>query len=215
MKEGQMLRDIIYYAQVLLEAGVGVVGIRPYEEPRYAVVAALPDGVEIRRYAPRLAAQVEVPGDGAEARDEAFRILFRYIAGGNVGAEKIEMTVPVATGPRTEKIAMTVPVATAPGDGGGLRMQFFLPARYTAETAPRPGDERVRIVPVAEETVAILRFSGRGTAEELARRKAELLEAIAPTPWQPSGEAAILFYDAPSTPPFLRRNEAAVRVDHR
>lgn len=209
-----MLRDIVYYAQVLLEAAVGVVGIRPYEEPRYAVLATLPDGVEIRRYAPRLAAQVEVPGDGAEARNEAFRILFRYITGANVAAEKIAMTVPVATNPRAEKIAMTVPVATAPGDGG-LRMQFFLPARYTGETAPRPADERIRIVPVAEETVAILRFSGRGTAEELAQRKAELLEAIAATRWRASGEPAILFYDAPSTPPFLRRNEAAVRVDGR
>jgi hypothetical protein len=209
-----MLRDIVYYAQVLLEAAVGVVGIRPYEEPRYAVLATLPDGVEIRRYAPRLAAQVEVPGDGAEARNEAFRVLFRYITGANVAAEKIEMTVPVATKPRAEKIAMTVPVATAAGDGG-LRMQFFLPARYTAETAPRPADGRIRIVPVAEETVAVLRFSGRGTAEELERRKAELLEAIGATRWRPSGEPAILFYDAPSTPPFLRRNEAAVGVDGR
>lgn len=210
-----MLRDIMYYAQVLFEAAVGVVGIRPYEEPRYTVVAALPYGVEIRHYAPRLAAQVEVPGDGAEARGEAFRMLFRYITGGNVAAERIEMTVPVAVEPRTEKIAMTVPVETARGDGGGLRMRFFLPARYTAGTAPRPEDERVRIVPVAEETVAILRFSGRGTTEELARRKKELLEAIATTPWQPSGDPAILFYDAPSTLPFLRRNEAVVRIDRR
>ena len=209
-----MLRDIIYYAQVLLEAAVGVVGIRPYEEPRYAVVAALPNDVEVRRYAPRLAAQVEVPGNGAEARNEAFRILFRYITGGNVAPEKIEMTVPVATNARTEKIAMTVPVESASSDGG-LRMRFFLPARYAAETAPRPADGRIRIVPVVEETLAILRFSGRGTTEEIARREAELLEAIATTEWRPAGDPAILFYDAPSTLPFLRRNEAAVRVDRR
>ncbi|MBM3220434.1 MAG: heme-binding protein [Candidatus Rokubacteria bacterium] len=209
-----MLRDIVYYTQVLLEAAVGVIGIRPYEEPRYAVLATLPDGVEIRRYAPRLAAQVAVPADGAAARNEAFRILFRYITGGNVAAEKIEMTVPVATNARTEKIAMTVPVESASRDGG-LQMQFFLPARYTAQTAPRPADERIRIVPVAEETVAVLRFSGRGTAQELARREAELLEALATTAWRPAGDPAILFYDAPSTLPFLRRNEAAVRVDRR
>jgi hypothetical protein len=31
----------------------------------------------------------------------------------------------------------------------------------------------------------------------------------------PSGDPAILFYDAPSALPLLRRNEAAVRVDRR
>ena len=209
-----ILRDLGYYAQLLLESVVGVVGVRLYEEPRYAVVAECPNGVEIRRYAPRLAAQVEMPGGGAQARDDAFRILFRYIAGANAGTEKIAMTVPVATNPGAEKVDMTAPVATVQGEDG-LRMQFFLPARFTAQTAPRPADERVRIVPVPEETVAVLRFSGSGPAEELGNRSAALLDALAATPWRSAGDVTILFYDAPFTLPFLRRNEAAVRVDPR
>jgi hypothetical protein len=32
------------------------------------------------------------------------------------------------------------------------------------------------------------------------------------TKWRPSGEPYTLFYDAPFTLPFLRRNEAAVAV---
>lgn len=48
-----MLRDLAYYAVLLLESVVGVVGIRLYEEPRYAVVAEFPNGVEVRRYEPR------------------------------------------------------------------------------------------------------------------------------------------------------------------
>lgn len=209
-----ILRDLGYYAQLLLESVVGVVGVRLYEEPRYAVVAEFPNGVEIRRYAPRLAAQVEMPGGGAQARDDAFRILFRYIAGANAGTEKIAMTVPVATNPGAEKVDMTAPVATVQREDG-LRMQFFLPARFTAQTAPRPADERVWIVPVPEETVAVLRFPGSGSAEELRSRSVALLDALAATPWRSAGEVAILFYDAPFTLPFLRRNEAAVRVDPR
>ena len=112
-----MLRDVLYYAQLVLEATLGVFGLRIYEEPRHHVLATLGDGVEIRRYAPRLAAETEVAGDDVEARSRAFRILFAYIAGANAGAEKI---------------AMTAPVETAPG-AGGVRMRFFLPARYTAE----------------------------------------------------------------------------------
>jgi hypothetical protein len=207
-----MLRDLLYYAQLVLEAALGVFGIRLYEEPRYAVVATLGDGVEIRRYAPRLAAETDVAGDDAEARSAAFRILFAYIGGANAGAERIAMTAPVATAPRAEKIVMTAPVETAPG-AGGVRMRFFLPARYTASTAPRPTDERVRLVPVPEETIAVLRFTGSGAAPELARRTAGLRTALERTGWQPVGEPMILFYDPPFTLPLLRRTEAAVRVD--
>ncbi len=121
-------------------------GVRIYEEPRYAAVAALSDGVEVRRHAPRLAAESEVAGDDVEARSSAFRILFASIAGANAGAENI---------------AMTAPVETAPGPGG-VRMRFFLPARFTAATAPRPTDSRVHLILVPEETMAVLRFSGRG-----------------------------------------------------
>jgi hypothetical protein len=208
------LRDLAYYFQLLLESAVGVVGIRLYEEPRYAVVAEFPNGVEIRRYDPRLAAQVELPGGRPQARDDAFRLLFRYIAGANAGAEKIAMTVPVATGSTAEKIAMTAPVESVESEDG-IRMQFFLPAQYSATTAPRPADERVRIIAVPGETVAVLRFSGSDSMEERMKRSAALLEGLSSTPWRPAGDVAMLFYDAPFTIPFLRRNEAAVRVDAR
>ena len=207
-----MLRDVLYYTQLVLEAALGVFGVRTYEEPRHAVVATLGDGVEIRRYAPRLAVETEVAGDDVEARSSAFRILFAYIAGANAGAENIAMTVPVATAPPAETIAMTVPVETAPSRGG-VRMRFFLPARYTAATAPRPTDARVHLILVPEETMAVLRFSGRGAEAELTRRTAALRAVLAPTPWRPVADPVILFYDPPFTLPFLRRTEAAVRVE--
>jgi SOUL heme-binding protein len=209
-----MLRDIAYYIQLFFESAVGVFGMRPYEEPRYDVLATQPNGVEIRRYAPRLAAQIDLPGAGEQARDEAFRALFRYIAGANATAEKVEMTVPVATEARAEKIAMTMSVETTQNDTG-VRMQFFLPARYTAGSAPRPSDERIRIVPAPEETLAVLRFSGRVSAEDRARRTDELMKGLETGPWRPAGEVSLLFYDAPFTLPFARRNEAAVRVEPR
>ena len=207
-----MIRDVLYYTQLVLEAALGVFGIRIYEEPRHAVVARLGGGVEVRRYAPRLAAETEVAGDDAEARSVAFRILFAYIGGANAGAEKIAMTAPVATAPPADKIAMTAPVETAPGPGG-VRMRFFLPARYTAATAPRPTDTRVHLIPVPEEMMAVLRFSGRGAGAELTRRTAALRAVLAPTPWRPVADPMILLYDPPFTLPFLRRTEAAVRVE--
>ena len=209
-----MLRDVAYYLQLFFEATIGVFGIRPYEEPRYDVLATLSGGVEIRRYAPRLAAQIDMPGTDEQARDDAFRVLFRYIAGANATAQKVEMTVPVTTEARAEKIAMTVPVETKQNETS-VRMQFFLPARYVAGSAPRPTDERVRIVQVAEETLAVLRFSGSAAQEDRARRTDELLKGIEAVPWRSVGDVALLFYDAPFTLPFARRNEAAVRVEPR
>jgi SOUL heme-binding protein len=209
-----MLRDITYYIQLFFEAAIGVFGIRPYEEPRYDVLATLSTGIEIRRYAPRVAAQIDVSGLDEQARDEAFRTLFRYIAGANASAEKIEMTVPVVTQGRAEKIAMTMPVETRQIETG-VRMQFFLPARYAGKAAPHPTDERVRIVQVPEETLAVLRFSGSAAAGERARRSEELLTRIETAPWRPVSEVTLMFYDAPFTLPFLRRNEAAVRVEPR
>jgi hypothetical protein len=207
-----MLGNVAYYAQLALEAALGVFGVRIYEEPRYAPLATLSDRVEVRRYAPRLAAETEAAGYDVEARSRAFRILFAYIAGANAWAERIAMTAPVATAPPAEKIAMTTPVETAPG-AGGVRMRFFLPAHYTAATAPRPTDARVRLIPVPEETMAVLRFSGRGEDAELARRTAALRAVLAPTRWRPVADPVVLFYDPPFTLPFLRRIEVAVRVE--
>jgi hypothetical protein len=106
-------------------------------------------------------------------------------------------------------VAMTVPVETS--DSAGARhMRFFVPAQYTLATAPTPLNPRVRLVTVPEQTIATLRFSGTG--RDAAARKAELVEKLAGAAWKPDGEAYTLFYDAPFTLPFLRRNEAAVRV---
>jgi hypothetical protein len=46
------MKDLLYYAQLALESVVAVFGVRPYEQPDYAVLQALDHGVEIRRYAP-------------------------------------------------------------------------------------------------------------------------------------------------------------------
>ena len=53
-----MWQSISYYAALAVESLIGVFGIRLYEEARYDVIDRIGDRVEIRRYAPRLAAEV-------------------------------------------------------------------------------------------------------------------------------------------------------------
>ena len=191
---------------------MGVFGARFYEEARYEVLARIDHRIEIRRYAPRLAVQIELPQANHRGRDEAFRTLFAYIAGAN-GASgsvnaRIAMTVPVALEQPT-RIPMTVPVLISERRSG-IRMQFFLPAKYDLHTAPKPRDKRVTLVPIQSTTVAILRFSGSGS--DCIEKQAELIAKLEDSEWRPVEPPYTLFYDAPLTLPFFRRNEAAVTV---
>lgn len=209
-----MASGIWYYTVLVAESVLGIVGLRLYEEPAYTVLDRPSDIIEIRRYAPRVAAEVDLERHG-NADGQAFTLLFNYIAGANRGgsgaSERVAMTVPVDVA-RPAKIAMTAPVETATQDRM-TRMRFFLPATYTADTAPKPSDERVQIVTVPEQTIATLRFSGTG--RDLREREQQLIAALTNTPWQPVGAPYGLFYDAPFTLPFVRRNEAAVEVAKR
>ncbi len=206
-----MWQTVSYYVVLAIEALCGVFGLRLYEEPRYQVIDRIGAGVEIRRYAPRLAAEVDLPLAGQEGRDRAFRVLFAYIAGDNRASaqpSRIAMTVPVQV-INESPIAMTVPVQTATKPDR-VRMRFFLPASYTLASAPTPTDSRVGLKQIADEIVAVLRFSGSG--RDVAQRQSELIASLQGSRWQPAGKPYALFYDAPFTVPFLRRNEAAVAV---
>ena len=159
----------------LATAACSVIGVRTgTEEPAYTVVGQA-GAVEIRHYNARAAAETTVDAGEMAARSEGFQRLAGYIFGRNAGAAKIEMTAPVA---QSVTVAMTAPVAQ---DGPVVR--FFLPATLTAATAPRPLDNRVRIVAV-----------------------------LAGSPYQAEGTPFSWFYDPPWTLPPFRRNEAVMRV---
>lgn len=202
----------------LLLGACSVIGVRDgTEEPRFEVIdraGPIETGIiEIRRYGPRLAAETTVAGETeTAARSEGFRRLAAYIFGANQGAAKIAMTAPVAQAP--ERIAMTAPVAATRGEAGWI-IRFFMPASYTRETLPLPNDDRVGIVDVPAETVAVLRYSGIPSASAAAENRAALMTALGATRWQPASAPFDWFYDPPWTLPPLRRNEAVVSVTPR
>ena len=194
----------------LLLGACSVVGIRSgTEEPAFAVVERRGE-VEIRRYAPRIAAQTAVTGTEEGARNEGFRRLAGYIFGGNARRDRIAMTAPVAQVPG-QRIAMTAPVAQQGGDGT-WRIRFFMPARFTLETLPVPDDPRVVLLTVPEEKLAVLRFPGVPRPDAVAERSAALAAALEGMAWAPAGPVQGWFYDPPWTVPALRRNEVVVPV---
>lgn len=198
----------------LLLAGCSAFGLRDgYDEPAYEIAERLGETTEVRSYAARLAAEVTVEAGGHDAgRNAAFRLLFDYISGENRRGARIAMTTPVETGRGSEEIAMTVPVETAREAAGALRMRFFLPRSYDAETAPEPLNPRVRLVRVAAQTIAVQRFSGSRREAAVAAKTQELLRTVADSSWRPAADPIAYFYDPPWTLPWFRRNEVAVAV---
>lgn len=198
-----------------LLAACSVVGMRSTEEPPHTVITRLGE-VEIRRYAPRLIAEVVVQGDEATARNRGFRSLAAYIFGENQAADRIGMTAPVAQAPvaqtpASERIGMTAPVAQS-AEADGWRIGFFMPARYSRATLPAPRDPAITIRELPEVVAAVLRFSGLPTEATVATARAALEAGLAGTEWRVTGPGGAFFYDPPWTVPGLRRSEVWLPV---
>ena len=110
-----------------------------------------------------------------------------------------------------DRIAMTSPVSSSSSQGGWV-VRFFMPAGSTLQSLPVPEDDRVRLVPVPAESVAVLRFSGTAEPAAVAARSAELLETLQAYGFEAVGPASTWLYDPPWTIPLRRRNEIAIPI---
>ncbi|WP_232004918.1 heme-binding protein [Mycobacterium sp. ACS1612] len=172
-----------------------MVGIRTVEEPDYRC-EKLTKHVQIRHYGPRVAAETIVGSDEMSARNEGFRRLAGFIFGRNHGGDRI---------------AMTAPVAAASAESGWV-IRFYMPAERTLATLPMPDDDRVRLVEVPAESVAVLRFTGTATPEAVAAQTAALRHALQAYGFETVGSPVTWLYDPPWTIPWRRRNEVAIGV---
>ncbi|EMA45378.1 SOUL family heme-binding protein [Halococcus saccharolyticus] len=212
---------------VALWSGYSVLTSRSAERVEYIVERTIDDRTEIRRY-PEL---VRVETTGSSNR-EAFERLFEYLQGANESRSAVAMTAPVRTDENAdgepiemtspvrtdvnrtdegESVSMTSPVRIEDGDDG-VRMGFYLPAEYTPNTAPRPTDSAVSLAIEEPRSVAARRFSWWATDWRTKRQQSKLLQTLSRADVTPVGEPFSLGYDAPGTPPFLRRNEVAIEV---
>jgi hypothetical protein len=108
---------------------------------------------------------------------------------------------------------MTSPVVQQPAGAESWSIQFIMPSKYTLATLPQPNDPRVRLVEIPARTFAVVRFSGLGREDAVARHEKALDAALAGSSWRAVGEPVTWYYDPPWTVPFLRRNEVARPVE--
>jgi hypothetical protein len=208
-----MIRILTAFLPLYL-VGCSVVGIQSdIEQPPYEVVASLSKDIEIRQYAKRIAVEATVIAkDSNDVRNAAFRLLFDYISGANLANAEISMTAPVEITSASQRIEMTAPVESQIGENGTVTMRFFLPKRFTPESAPKPTDDRVRLVLMPEQRFAVLTFSGSRNQQVLSAREEQLRAALKARTIKPGISARAFFYDPPWTLPWLRRNEVAIDV---
>lgn len=173
------------------------------EEPEYKIERK--DGaIEIRLYAPVIAAETAVHGERKAAINEGFRRIAAYIFGANKPREKIAMTAPVVQ--ERQKIAMTAPV-TEQGQGGAWTVRFIMPKSWNMETLPVPSDERVILKPLPASRTLVIQFSGIASDATIEEKTDALRRYAEAHNLAVTGEPVLAFYNPPWTLPFLRRNE--------
>ncbi|HEX7724873.1 MAG TPA: heme-binding protein [Candidatus Paceibacterota bacterium] len=185
------------------------------EQAQYSIVKKTGD-YEIRNYAAHIEAQTTVTGEYDTALKEGFRIIAGYIFGGNVQKQGIAMTAPVVERQgdtvQSQKIAMTAPVRVS-DQKDVYTVSFVMPSAYTLESLPTPTDNRVKLVSVSPQKLAVLRFSWYRTSARVLRMQNKLMNDLARDGVKTIGRPSYAGYNAPWTPPWLLRNEVAVQVE--
>ena len=174
------------------------------EEPSYSIVKSN-ENYEIRKYKDRLAVEVEF-----KSEDSGFQYLFNYISGENTTSEKVSMTVPVT---QSAKIDMTAPVTQSNKDGKML-MQFFLPSKFTIDTAPTPTNKRVKLVIIEGGYYAIKRYSGRTSDTNYKKHLEKLKENLTSDNIETLDYGIKAIFDGPFTLPIMRRNEVMMKINY-
>ena len=162
-----------------------------YNESPYKVVHQT-DKYEIRFYEERLVVQTKYTN-----QNNGFRKLFNYISGANQDSQKIKMTTPVTQYDNNSEIVM----------------QFYLPSKYTAKTAPIPSDPRVTLINIEEGYYAVIRYSGNARDKNFDKHAQILRTSLIEDKVEILGPSIKAIYNGPFTLPIMRRNEAMFKVE--
>lgn len=186
------------------------------EESGYEVIEILGD-IEIRKYHPRIVARTLVSGDFNEVGSRGFKRLAGYIFGNNNSRAKIAMTAPVVQQPVAANIAQsTNRVADEDLSVKSYWVVFVMPAEYEFSGLPQPIDDRVELIQLPAQTLAVLSYRGSWSQDRYQQHETELMHAlVGQENWIASGEPAWARYNPPITPWFMRDNEVAVVVTPR
>ena len=168
------------------------------EQPSDKVM--LKDGkIEIRQYDRILLQSVKVRGDQYQSIRQGFRPLVRFIGGKDRDGDKISMTAPV--------------IQSAGDSEDDWVISFSMPSKYDMANLPAPQDSSIYTEDLEPMTAAVIKFSGKANEQILRNKTQTLLLWLEQAGYEVQSKPKYLFYNDPSTPGFLRRNEVMVQVN--
>lgn len=205
------MNDHLRIIVLVLAVIVGTIDVMATEEAKYEVVKQ-EQAFEIRDYASHVVAETVVEGSMEGAGNKAFKLLFRYISGGNQSRQKVAMTAPVSQQPKGEKISMTAPVGQQRAEKGWV-VSFMMPDSYTLETLPVPSDTNVTLKYIPAQRMAAVRYTGSWSEKGYSQHKSKLESWIRENGLTAAGDPQWARYDPPFKLWFMRRNEVLIPVE--
>ena len=169
------------------------------ETPAYKVVEK-DRNIEVRYYESMLLQSVKVSGNQYKSLRQGFRPLVNYIG---------------AKGREGEKISMTAPVMQSLGNTNNeWIVSFSMPSKYSKKTLPEPNNKQVYSEQLKPIMAAVIRFSGKTdrSGSLIKEKEKTLLNWLKNRDFKIISKPKYLFYNDPSTPGFLRRNEVMVII---
>ena len=195
MKMFIIILAVIILLIILLQSFT-IMSTNKTEEQKYSLVRKYKD-FEIRFYPSATIATINSNAKTyKDLSGPGFQKLAGYIFGGNETNTKISMTTPV-------QMDINDSVST---------MSFVMPSEYTKENLPKPNDPNVQIKNTSDEYVAVIRFSGYASDEDLKLYSEKLHSLLKENGITHRGNYRFLGYNPPYQ--FVgRRNEIIVTVD--
>jgi hypothetical protein len=195
----------------LMLVGCSVLGKRTSAEPPFKVLEK-EGNIEVRQYGEMIFAETVVEGSYGQSSGQAFSRLAGYIFGKNRSKQKLSMTAPVLQEPASEKLSMTAPVIQEK-KGSSWVMSFVMPEGSTLASLPVPLDPAVTFRDVPAKKVAVIRYSGLHSENNLHNYAAKLSAWLAKKGYRALSGPRAASYDPPWAIPMLRRNEVQIDIE--
>ena len=169
------------------------------ENPKYTILEKN-NHFQIRKYDEMTIAKITTVGERYEGLRKGFIPLARYI-----GAKDREGS----------KISMTAPVMQQKKGYNNWEISFFMPSKFKENQLPTSKNDKIEITTISSSILAVITFNGIATTELLEKKLSKLIKGIEEINYKkiPETEPIYSYYNDPSTPGFLRKNEIMIPVE--
>jgi hypothetical protein len=109
---------------------------------------------------------------------------------------------------------MTAPVIQSVNDeNGNWTISFAMPSKYSLDNLPQPENSNIYFQEIEPSLAAVIRFNGQADEKLLNQKTDILVRWVELNGYAKLSRPKFLFYNDPTTPGFLRRNEVMILVE--